>query len=82
MNQFFLVSLILGRHILQILGFKILKIDLHHVYKTIQIIQIIQIIQVLQCQDEDPRTPGARSSDAAANGSWCLKIGTSTVMST
>jgi len=52
---------------------------LHHVYKTIQ---IMQIIQVLQCQDEDPRTPGARSLDAAANGSWCLKIGTSTVMST
>ena len=62
--------------------YKILKIDLYHMYKTIQIIHINTDTDTIQCQDEDPPTPGARSSDAVANGSWCPKIGTSTAMST
>ena len=55
-----------------------------HIIHTIQIIHIIHIIQIIQiqCHDEDRPMPGARSSDAAANGLWCPKTGTSTATST
>ena len=49
-----------------------------HIIHTIQ----IHTAETIQCHDEDRPMPGARSSDAAANGSWCPKTGTSTATST